>query len=151
MRGFSKVVVAGNLTRDPEMRSTTNGNSVCNLGIAVSRQYRGSDGQNKEEVSFFNCSAWGGTGETLAKFLHKGDPVLLSGRLRQRSWDDQKTGEKRSAVEINVDDFCFIGRGDGTGTQNTTGGNRTYNSGISQEVVPDDVPDTEIDINDVPF
>lgn len=161
MRGFSKAIIAGNLTRDPELRNTTTGRTVCSFSVAVSRRFKGSDGQDREETSFIGCSAWGPMGENIAKYLKKGDPILVSGRLQQRSWDDQKTGEKRSIVDINVEDFVFLPRGNGgsnggsySSGQNYTGGytpNNNRSSDNSQEVVPDDVPEGPLDINDIPF
>lgn len=141
-RGFSKVVIVGNLTRDPELRSTNSGNSVCSFSVAVDRSYTGSDGEKKGDVSFFNCSAWGQIGERIAKYAKKGSGVIVSGRLQQRSYE-AKDGTKRSVVEIIAEDFSFIG-----------GGRRDDNAGSTdagEEVAPDDVPDEEIDLSDVPF
>lgn len=129
VKGYSHVVVLGNLTRDPEVRATQTGTSVTSFGIAVNRTYRNANGQDVDEVSFFDCSAWGRAGETIAKWLHRGSAVLLSGRLRQHSWDDEKTGQKRSSVEIVVDDFNFVGGGrDENGGGNYGGGNYGGNS-----------------------
>ena len=108
-RGFSKVVVMGNVVRDPETRSTSTGNSITTFSVAVNRPYRGSDGSSKEDVSFFECSAWGKMGETIAQYAKKGSGILISGRLSQTSWDDKNSGQKRSRVEIVVEDFNFVG------------------------------------------
>ena len=88
MRGFSKAIITGNLTRDPELRSTPNGASVCSFSVAVNRTYRDTSGENKEEVSFIDCSAWNKLGEMIAQYAKKGSGVLVSGRLSQRSWED---------------------------------------------------------------
>ncbi len=109
MRGFTKAIVAGNVTRDPEMRTTPSGSQVCSFTIAVNRSFRGSDGNQQESVSYLDCVAWGKSGETINQYIHKGSALLVSGRLEQRSWDDKNTGQKRSRVEIVVDDFSFIG------------------------------------------
>ena len=103
MRGFSKAIITGNITRDPELRTTTGGSSVCSFTVAVNRTYRGTDGEQKEEVSFIDCSAWGKLAETIAQYGKKGNGVLVSGRLNQRAWED-KNGNKRSSVEIVVED-----------------------------------------------
>ena len=91
-RGFSKVIIMGNLTRDPELRSTPSGTQVCSFSVAVNRVYNGN-----EQVSFFDCSAWGKIGETIAQYLKKGSGILISGRLEQRSWED-KDGQKTQNV-----------------------------------------------------
>ena len=152
MRGFSKVIITGNLTRDPELRSTTNGSSVCSFGVAVNRTYRDANGEQKEEVSFFDCSAWNRLGETIAQYGKKGDGVLVSGRLVQRSWDDKNGGGKRSRVEIVAEDFNFLGGGS---RDNVSGGNYSSASNSADTAAgdgtPDDIPEGEIDLNDVPF
>lgn len=148
MRGFSKAIITGNLTRDPELRSTGSGNSVCSFSVAVNRTYRGSDGENKEDVSYIDCSAWGKLGEMIAQYAKKGSGVLVSGRLNQRSWED-KTGNKRSNVEIVVEDFNF------TGSAPRDGGN-SYSSTASASAdtsadMPTDIPEGEVDLSEVPF
>ena len=107
MRGFSKAIITGNLTRDPELRTTPNGASVCSFSVAVNRVYRDSNGAQKEDVSFIDCSAWGKLGEMIGQYAKKGSGVLVSGRLSQRTWEDKNTGQKRSRVEIVVEDFNF--------------------------------------------
>ena len=84
MRGFSKAIIVGNLTRDPELRSTQNGASVCSFSVAVNRVYRDTSGEQKEDVSFIDCSAWGKLGEMINQYAKKGSGVLVSGRLDQR-------------------------------------------------------------------
>ena len=157
-RGFSKVILCGNLTRDPEMRATPSGAQVCGFGLAVNRVYKDSSGANKEDVSFFDCSAWGRSGETIAQYAKKGTGMLVSGRLEQRSWDDKKTGEKRSRVEVVVEEFNFLGGGNSEGGSYTGGASSSRNSstdGIDAEpeVVPDDIPadDGEVKLDDIPF
>lgn len=151
MRGFSKAIITGNLTRDPELRSTPNGASVCSFSVAVNRTYRDASGEQKEDVSFIDCSAWGKLGEMISQYAKKGTGVLVSGRLDQRSWEDKTTGSKRSRVEIVVEDFNFTGARD-------NGGNGSNNFGASSAAdtsapsdIPDDIPDGEIDLSDVPF
>src|SRR4028119_1483291 len=92
---FNKVILAGNLTRDPELRFTNNGIPVCGFGIAVGRVRSKND-----EVDFFDITAWRELGETVANFKKKGDPILLEGRLQFRSWEDKDTGQKRSKVDV---------------------------------------------------
>ena len=169
MRGFSKAIITGNLTRDPELRSTTSGSSVCSFSVAVNRVYRGADGENKEEVSFIDCLAWGKLGEMIAQYAKKGSGVLVSGRLNQRSWED-KNGNKRSSVEIVAEDFNFVGTpasrdgGEGSYGGGSFGGSSygapvastaamggaATSSAASMSNVPDEIPE-EVDLTDVPF
>lgn len=154
MRGFSKAIITGNITRDPEMRSTNAGSGVCSFSVAVNRTYRDASGNSKEEVSFLDCSAWGKTGETIAKYAKKGNAILVSGRLSQRSWED-KTGNKRSSVEIVVEDFNFLGNGNRDGEAANYGGGYSPasepKSASPSNVTPDDIPEGEIDLSEVPF
>lgn len=151
MRGFSKAIIAGNLTRDPEMRTTPSGASVCSFSVAVNRRFRTASGENQESTSFIDCTAWGRTGETISQYMHKGSPILVSGRLDQRSWDDKNTGQKRSRVEIVVEDFNFIGGEQRDGGGSYGGGAASSNAAPAADVAPVDIPDEEIDISDIPF
>ncbi len=148
MRGFSKAIITGNLTRDPELRSTPSGASVCSFAVAVNRTYRSADGENKEEVSYIDCTAWGKTGEMISQYAKKGSSILVSGRLSQRSFED-KNGVKRSRTEIVVEDFNFLG-----GATGRDGGSSysasTSESSASQASDSDDIPE-EIDLNEIPF
>lgn len=151
MRGFSKAIITGNLTRDPELRSTPNGASVCSFSVAVNRTYRDASGEQKEDVSFIDCSAWGKLGEMISQYAKKGTGVLVSGRLDQRSWEDKTTGSKRSRVEIVVEDFNFTGARDNGGNgSNNFGASSTADASAPSDI-PDDIPDGEIDLSDVPF
>ncbi|MBR3132212.1 single-stranded DNA-binding protein [Candidatus Saccharibacteria bacterium] len=155
MRGFSKAIITGNLTRDPELRTTANGANVCGFSVAVNRVYKDANGEQREDVSFIDCSAWGRLGEMINQYAKKGSGVLVSGRLDQRSWEDKNGGGKRSRVEIVVEDFNFIGS-----PRDNNGGSYSGNFGASNaadssaEDVPNDIPDDipeEIDLSEVPF
>ena len=124
---FNKVILAGNLTRDPELRFTNNGIPVCGFGIAVGRVRSKND-----EVDFFDITAWRELGETVANFKKKGDPILLEGRLQFRSWEDKDTGQKRSKVDVVADNVQFLSKGNGQSKN-------------------DDNPLTEEDFDDIPF
>jgi len=146
-RGFSKAIITGNITKDPEMRSVSTGTQVCSFSVAVNRNFRASDGTSKESVSFIDCVAWGKAAEIICQYAKRGTAILVSGRLEQHSYET-KEGQKRSRTEVIVEDFNFLsGRAEG--------GNSNYNSDAAQEeatdVVPDDVPAEPIDLNDVPF
>lgn len=150
MRGFSKAIITGNLTRDPELRTTPSGTSVCGFAVAVNRVYKDTNGEQKEDVSFIDCSAWGKLGEMISQYAKKGSGVLVSGRLYQHSWEDKNGGGKRSRVEIVVEDFNFIGsanRDGGSYAANTGSTGSTNTDGAN---VPDDIPE-EIDLSEVPF
>lgn len=145
MRGFSKAIITGNLTRDPELRTTPNGSSVCSFSVAVNRVYRDSAGNQQEDVSFIDCSAWGKLGEMISQYAKKGSGVLVSGRLDQRSWEDKNSGSKRSRVEIVVEDFNFL-----TANNDRDGGKTSTAKEEPADVIPEDVPD-EIDLSEIPF
>lgn len=156
MKGFSKAIIAGNLTRDPEMRTTPSGQTVCSFGLAVNRRYKDTAGNLQETTSFLNCAAWGKAGETINQYTRKGSPLLVSGRLEQRSWDDKNTGQKRSAVEVVVEEFTFLGGGQASSSNNkgadyTSGNSVSGSSGQSAEEIPEDIPDSDIDVSEIPF
>lgn len=148
-KGFNKVILMGNLTRDVEMRTTANGQNVANFSLAVSRSWRGQDGQQNEQTSFINCVAWGKPGEIIAQYTSKGTPLLVSGRLDQRSYED-KDGNKRQAVEVVVEDFNFIGGGRG---DDSRGGSSSApaSSGGSDSPADDIDVDKPIDLSEIPF
>ena len=158
MRGFSKAIITGNLTRDPELRTTPNGASVCSFSVAVNRVFKDSNGEQKEDVSYIDCSAWGRLGEMISQYAKKGSGVLVSGRLDQRSFEG-KDGIKRSRTEIVAEDFSFIGGGNREGNGGSYNG--SYNSTPAapeptstpsdNAPVPDDIPEGEIDLSEVPF
>lgn len=152
MRGFAKAFVAGNLTRDPELRATPNGAQVANFSIAVNRTFKGSDGTQQDQVSYIECVAWGKAGETICQYCQKGSGLLVTGRLEQRSWEDKNTGQKRSRTEVIVEDFSFIGGGNGggAGASRSAGGSRA--SKKTDDFVPEDLPEDEaINLDDIPF
>ena len=109
MTSLNKVLVMGNLTRDPELRHTAGGNAVANLRMAVNRTYTGKDGEKKEEVAFFTVVAWVRLGEVCAEYLKKGSPLLAEGRLQSHSWETAE-GQKRSSVEVVASSIHFLGR-----------------------------------------
>ena len=153
-KGFNKVILMGNLTKDPETRTTPSGQTVTNFGLAVNRTWKGQDGQQQEAVSFINCVAWGKPGEIIAQYLNKGRPVLVSGRLDQRSWDDKESGQKRSTVEVVVEDFNFVDSGNssdngGASASNNSQGNSRGKK--SDDVVIEDIDDKPIDLSEIPF
>ena len=115
MASYCQVTVVGNLTRDPELRYTPQGTAVCDIGIAVNRSFTNKQtGQKTEEVSFFDCVAWGRTAEVAAQYLKKGKPVLFGGHLKQDRWESPE-GKKLSKVKIIVEEMQFLGTKEGGG------------------------------------
>jgi single-strand DNA-binding protein len=127
MVSFNRVVLAGNLTRDPELRFTREGVPVAGFGLAVNRVRSKSD-----EVDFFDVSAWRELGETVANYKKKGDPILLEGRLQYRTWEAQDgSGAKRSKVDVVADNIQFLGSGAGKGTGEGANGSSKGSAGSS--------------------
>jgi single-strand DNA-binding protein len=114
MAGLNKVMIIGNLGRDPEMRYTPNGSPVTSFSVAVSRSWT-KDGEQQEETEWFNVECWEKLAELANQYLAKGRQVYIEGRLRTRSWDDKNTGEKRYRTELIARELVFLGpRGDQT-------------------------------------
>lgn len=149
-KGFNKVILMGNLTRDVEMRSTASGQSVANFSLAVSRSWKNQQGETQEQTSFINCVAWGKPGEIIAQYVKKGNPLLVSGRLDQRSYED-KDGNKRQSVEVNVEDFNFIGGGRSDDSGSYANSNSNSSNKKSDDVVIEDIDDKPIDLSEIPF
>ncbi len=115
MASVNKVILIGNLTRDPELRYTPKQTAVTELGIAVNRRYR-VDNDLREEVTFVDVTFWGQQAETVSKYLEKGRPIYIEGRLKLDSWDDKETGKRRSKLTVVGENFQFIdSRGSGGG------------------------------------
>jgi len=106
---YNRVILLGNLTRDPELRYTQGGQAICNFDLAMNRSFKGSDGALKKETTFIKVNVWGKSGEACAAHLKKGKACLVEGRLQQRSWEDKETGAKRSAVDVVADNVQFLG------------------------------------------
>ncbi|MCC6682782.1 MAG: single-stranded DNA-binding protein [Phycisphaeraceae bacterium] len=133
MPNLNKVMLMGNLTRDPELRYTPNNLAVANLGLAVNRVwYNKQTNEKQEETTFVDCEAWGRTAEVLCQYLQKGRPVYLEGRLKLDQWED-KDGQKRSKLKVVVDQFQFIDSKQGQGgppgsSGGPDGGSAGYNN-----------------------
>src|SRR5579862_194518 len=112
-RSFNQVTLMGNLTRDPELRTTPSGASVCSFSLALNRSYKNSEGNWQEATDYIDIVAWGPLGERVAQYLTKGRPALVSGRLQSRSWEQD--GVKRNKVEVVANDVTFLGGPGGGG------------------------------------
>lgn len=159
-RSFNQVTLMGNLTRDPELRATPNGQNVCNFSLALNRSYKGSDGNWVEATDFIDVVAWGPLGERVAQYLTKGRPALVSGRLQSRSWEQD--GQKRSKVEVVAQDVTFLGgapggsslasaNDDSTDDKKTSKKNPPAGGKDKDDVVIEDIGDEPINLDDIPF
>jgi single-strand DNA-binding protein len=116
MAYLNKVFLIGNLTRDPELRVTPKGTSICQFGIAVNRQFKDESGATRDETTFVDIEAWGKQGELVAKYLSKGSPAMVEGRLKLDQWEDKTSGQKRSKIKVVLDNVQFLSsRGAGGG------------------------------------
>lgn len=157
-RSFNQVTLMGNLTRDPELRTTPNGASVCSFSLALNRSYKNAEGNWTEVTDYVDIVAWGPLGERVAQYLTKGRPALVSGRLQSRSWEQD--GAKRSKVEVVANDVTFLGGAPGGG-----GGGAPVNTDEpaaapapkksskkdEEDVVIEDIGDEPINLDDIPF
>lgn len=107
MASFNKVILIGNLTRDPELRVTANGNSICKLGLAVNRTYLTKDGERREETTFIDIDSFGKQAEVISKYMRKGRPLMVEGRLKLDQWESD--GQKRSKLGVVLESFQFLG------------------------------------------
>lgn len=153
-RSFNQVILMGNLTRDPEVRQTPNGQSVCSFSLALNRSYKGSDGNWQEATDYIDIVAWGPLGERVAQYVTKGRPVLVNGRLQSRSWEQE--GQKRSKVEVVAQDVTFLGgRGEGgdapAGPSSNASNQSAPASKKKDDVVIEDIGDDPINLDDIPF
>jgi single-strand DNA-binding protein len=109
MSSFNKTIIMGNLTRDPEMRYTPKGTAVGKIGIAINRRYKDAEGNQLEETTFVDVDVFGKQAETIGKYMRKGRPILIEGRLKLDEWVDQKTQQNRSKLGVVCERFNFIG------------------------------------------
>lgn len=161
-RSFNQVTLMGNLTRDPELRQIPSGQSVCNFSLALNRSYKDKSGEWQETTDYIDVVAWGPLGERVAQYVTKGRPVLVSGRLQSRSWEQD--GVKRNKVEVNAQDVTFLGvrnssdspntYGEGTSAAQTSSGEVSAakpSKDAKKDVVIEDIGDEPINLDDIPF
>jgi single-strand DNA-binding protein len=153
MASFNKVILMGNLTRDPELRYTPKGTAIARIGLAVNRVWTTETGEKKEEVTFVDCDAFGKTAETIGQYMRKGAPILIEGRLRLHTWDDKQTSQKQSKLRVDVETFKFVGAPQGRAEGNAPAAPRTprpaaaASAPASEPVEGDGPPESD----DVPF
>jgi len=146
MASFNKVILLGNLTRDPEVRYTPKGTAVTDLGLAVNRTYTADNGEKREEVTFVDVTFWGRTAEVAGEYLKKGRPVFVEGRLQLDSWDDKQSGQKRTKLKVIGENMQMLGapRGGGAGGGDEEGGARSSRPAPPPKAAPSTPDDDEI-------
>ncbi|MEI8089224.1 MAG: single-stranded DNA-binding protein [Opitutaceae bacterium] len=122
MAYLNKVFLIGNLTRDPELRVTPKGTAICQFGLAVNRQFKDESGATRDETTFIDIEAWGKQGELVAKYLAKGSPAMVEGRLKLDQWEDKQSGQKRSKLKVVLDNVQFLSTRGGASTAPGMGG-----------------------------
>jgi single-strand DNA-binding protein len=150
MANFNKVILAGNLTRDPQLSFLPNSTPVCEFGMAINRKWKSQNGEMKEEVCFVDLTAFGRPAETINQYMKKGQPMLVDGRLKYHQWEG-KDGQKKSRLTVVVDNFQFLSSGGGV---NRGGERSTVSAPRSQaidEMPPMDEPAAAPTGEDIPF
>ena len=151
MANLNRVLLIGNLTRDPEVRYTPKGTAVADIGIAVNRVYSGDDGEKKEEVTFVDVTLWGRQAEVAQEYLKKGRQVFVEGRLQLDTWDDKQTGQKRSRLRVVAENMQMLGsRGDSEAGSTAPGAQRRTTPPPPPRQAPKD-PDLDAEPDDIPF
>ncbi len=151
MASFNKVILVGNLTRDPELRYTPKGVAIAKIGLAVNRVWKSETGETKEEVTFVDIDAFGKQAETIGQYLKKGRPILVEGRLRLDQWDDKQTGQKRSRLGVVMENFQFLDSGN-RGDNAAAGAARATTATSAAQAPPAaDAGAPEPEQDDVPF
>jgi single-strand DNA-binding protein len=157
MANLNKVMLIGNLTRDPELRVTPKGTAICTFSLAVNRKFRDESGADREEVTYVDIEAWGKAGENISKYCTKGRPLFVEGRLRLDQWEDKNTKEKRSRMKVVCENFQFLGggrsEGGGGGNGGEGGEGRSYNAPAPRSSAPSrPAPAAQENLDeDVPF
>jgi single-strand DNA-binding protein len=171
MANLNKVMLMGNLTRDPEVRYTPKGTAVAELGLAINRYYQADNGEKREETTFVDVTLWGRQAEVAGEFLKKGRPVFIEGRLQLDTWDDKQTGQKRSKLKVVGEGLQLIGSREGgggggggapaggsgggehSGGSAPSGGapSRTQSAPPPPKQKPPSDPDLEPEEDDIPF
>lgn len=152
MASFNKVILLGNLTRDPEVRYTPKGTAVTELGMAVNRVYTAENGEKREETTFVDITLWGRTAEIAGEYLKKGRPVFIEGRLQLDTWDDKQSGQKRSKLKVVGEGLQLIGSRPGGGGGGG-GGDEEGSSAprSSKSAPPPKAASSEPDDDEIPF
>jgi len=149
---LNKVIIIGNLTRDPELKALPSGAQVVNVGVATNRVWKDKEGQKQEAVEFHNVVAFGRTAEIIGQYLKKGSSLLIEGRLQTRNWDDKETGKKIYRTEIICESLQLGPRKEGTGSQQPTADSQAKPvESRAKEIDTIEYPEEEINPEDIPF
>jgi single-strand DNA-binding protein len=152
MASFNKVILLGNLTRDPEVRYTPKGSAVCDLGIAVNRVYTTDSGERREEVTYVDVVLWTRLAEIAGEYLKKGRPVFIEGRLQMDTWDDKQTGQKRTRLRVVGESMQLLGgRPGGAGAGAEAAGDDRQGSGGKTSAPPKPSAAAAPDEDEIPF
>ena len=154
-KGFNQVVLMGNLTRDPELRTTPKGQSVCSFSVAVNRSWSNAQGEAQDSVDYFDVVAWAKLAELVNQYLQKGRRVLVVGRLQNQTWEQD--GQKRKRTEVVASDITFLDGGAGSNAGSFADNNPATESknkkadSKTSDVVIEDIDDKPVDLSDIPF
>src|SRR5215467_14021315 len=152
MANLNRVLLIGNLTRDPEVRYTPKGTAVADIGIAVNRIYSGDDGEKKEETTFVDVTLWSRQAEIAGQYLKKGRPVFIEGRLQLDTWDDKQTGQKRTRLRVVGESMQLLGgRAPGAGATGEVAGEDRQTGGAKTSAPPKPSKPAEPDEDEIPF
>jgi single-strand DNA-binding protein len=154
MASFNKVILVGNLTRDPELRYTPKGTAIAKIGLAVNRVWTNEAGEKKEEVTFVDVDVFGRTAENVGQYMRKGRPILIEGRLRLDQWDDKQTGQKKSKLGVVAETVQFLGSAPGAGEGGAPAAPRAARPAAAPSSAPAAEPvegDGPHESDDVPF
>ncbi|KKR60822.1 MAG: Single-stranded DNA-binding protein [Parcubacteria group bacterium GW2011_GWA2_40_37] len=149
---LNKAILIGNLTRDPELTTTTSGYKVCKFGMATNRVWKDKNGARQESVDYHNVVVFGRQAETVAQYMKKGSSILVEGRMQTRSWEDKTSGEKKYRTEVIADRTQFGPKGGGAGSIGASSMPKNQGaSGKSEEVDTIEYPEEDINPEDIPF
>ena len=151
MASFNRVILLGNLTRDPEVRYTPKGTAVTELGMAVNRVYTAENGEKREETTFVDVTLWGRTAEIAGEYLKKGRPVFIEGRLQLDTWDDKQSGQKRSKLKVVGEGLQLIGSRPGGGGTGSGDEQSSSAPSSSKPAPPPKAAPSEPDDDEIPF
>ena len=147
MANFKKVMLMGNLTRDPEIRYTPKGTAVAEIGLAINRYFSGESGDKREETTFVDVTLWGRTAEIASEYLKKGRPVFIEGRLQLDTWEDKQSGQKRSKLRVVAEGMQLLGSRGGGGGPDENSGPGGASSAPPRKAAPPPEPDDD----EIPF
>jgi single-strand DNA-binding protein len=152
MPNLNKVMLMGNLTRDPEIKYTPKGTAVADISLAINRVWKNDAGQKQEDTTFVEVELWGRQAEIAGEYLKKGRPVYIEGRLKLDTWDDKQTGQKRSKMRVVGETLQLLGSRDGTNSGTSSGASERTQSRPPRPARPPADPDLDAtDGDDVPF